>query len=263
MVLLAFVLIYPLIDSSDPFEMIGMRFENPGSQTFSGKVLYLGSDNFGRDALLELVHGTRTSLKVGLIGGITSTLIGLVIGLCAGFIGGMVDNFLTALTNMFLVIPSFVILILISVSLHSRSEVMTAVIIGLTGWPNISRAVRGQTVSLRRREHVNIARITGHSTLRIICTEVLPYIASYVFMAFTMQVAYSILQEASLSMLGLGAFNTMSLGTMMNWALMFTAPSMGAWWAFVPCALVISAITFSLYMINSGMDEFFNPKIRS
>ena len=261
--ILAFIFIYPLIDPGDPMEMLSLSFENPGTVTYTGKTLVLGSDNFGRDAMLELVYGTRTSLFVGLIGGSVTAVIGLVVGLAAGYMGGKVDSFLTAITNMFIVIPSFIILILISMSLETQSSVTTAVIIGFTGWPWLARAVRGQTASLRNREHVNIARITGYSTPRIIFTEILPYLASYVVMAMILAVASSILQEASLAMLGLGPRNTVSLGTLMNWAMMFTAPAIGAWWTFVPSALVISLITFSMYLMNSGMDEIFNPKIRS
>lgn len=261
--ILLFIFVYPLINRADPFDMVSTSFDKPGTETFSGQKLILGSDNFGRDVLLELVYGTRTSLYVGLIGGLTATLIGLAVGLFAGYVGGQVDNILTAICNMFIVIPSFVILILISMSLNNRSSAITAMIIGFTGWPWTARAVRAQTASLRNRDHVSVAKISGYSTPRIILTEILPYVASYVFMAFVLQIASSILQEASISMLGLGPYNTMSLGTLMSWALMFTAPSVGAWWAFIPAALVISGITFSMYMMNSGMDEIFNPKIRS
>lgn len=261
--MLLLIFIYPIVDPSDPLEMITLSFQEPGSTTFAGKTLYLGSDNFGRDVLLELVHGTRTSLYVGLIGGVTATLIGLVIGLFAGYVGGQLDNLLSSVSNMFIVIPSFIILILISMSLQTRSSTTTAIIIGLTGWPWTARAVRAQTASLRMREHVNIARISGYKTPKIIRKEILPYVASYVVMAFILQVASSILQEASLSMLGLGPYNTISLGTLMSWALMFTAPAIGAWWAFIPASMIIAIITFSMYMMNSGMDEIFNPKIRS
>jgi peptide/nickel transport system permease protein len=118
---------------------------------------------------------------------------------------------------MFIVIPSFIILILISMSLSTRSSIATAFIIGLTGWPWMGRAVRAQTSSLRAREHVQIARISGSRTGSILLRDILPYVASYAFMAFVLAVASGILQEASLSMLGLGPANTVSLGTMMNW----------------------------------------------
>jgi peptide/nickel transport system permease protein len=257
LIMFAFVLIYPLINRGDPFEMKALAFQPPSSE------LWLGSDNFGRDLFLELVYGIRTSVQIGLLAGLIATAIGLVIGLVSGYIGRWVDNVLTAVTNMFIVIPSFVILILISVSIDSRSAFIVALIIGLTSWPWTARAVRAQTVSLRNRDHVHLAKISGHSTFRIIVFEILPYIASYVYMAFILQVASGILAEASISMLGLGPYNTISLGTMMNWALIFAAPVSGAWWAFIPPALVIAVITFALFLINTGMDEIFNPKIRS
>jgi peptide/nickel transport system permease protein len=237
--------------------MMAMAFQPPDSK------LLLGSDNFGRDLFLELMYGIRTSVRVGLIAGICATVIGLIMGLLAGYIGGLVDNILTAVTNIFIVIPSFIILILISVSINSRSSLVTAIIIGITSWPWTARAVRAQTSSLRNRDHVNIAKISGHSTPRIIIFEILPYIASYVVMAFVLQTASGILSEASISMLGLGPYNTISLGIIMNWALTFEAPVAGAWWAFIPAAFSIAIITFSLFMMNTGMDEIFNPKIRS
>jgi peptide/nickel transport system permease protein len=257
LVMMALVLIYPMINRHDPLEMVGLAFQPPDG------TMILGSDNFGRDIFLELMYGIKTSVKVGLIAGVCATFIGLVIGLASGYIGGFIDNILTAFTNIFIVIPSFIILILVSVSINSRSSLVTALIIGITSWPWTARSVRAQTTSLRNRDHVNIAKISGHSTSRIIVFEILPYIASYVVMAFVLQTASGILSEASISMLGLGPYNTISLGILMNWALVFEAPVAGAWWAFIPAAFSIAIITFSLYMMNTGMDEIFNPKIRS
>lgn len=256
-IILSLMFAYPAVNRADPFEMVSMSFAPPDSQ------LPLGADNFGRDVLLELTYATRTSLYVGFIAGTFATLIGLSIGLFAGYVGRTVDNVLTTINNMFIVIPSFIILILISVSLDTRSATTVGLIIGFTAWPWTARAVRAQTASLRVREHVNIAKISGYGTLRIIFSEILPYIASYAAMAFIIQTASGILAEAGISMLGLGPFNTVSLGTMLNWATMFEAMAAGAWWAFIPPAGVIAAVTFSLFFINTGMDEIFNPKIRS
>jgi len=255
--IIAVVVIYPLINRHDPLEMVAQAYQSPSHD------LPLGSDNFGRNLFLELMYGLRTSLMVGLLSGVFATVVGLTIGLSAGYIGGRADNILTAVTNMFIVIPSLIVLILISVSINSRSSVVTALIIGLTAWPWTARAVRAQTASLRNRDHVCIAKISGYSTPRIIVSEILPYVASYVVMAFVLQMAAGILAEASISMLGLGPYNTISLGIIMNWALVFEAPMNGAWWAFLPAAFSIALVTFSLYMMNAGLDEIFNPKIRS
>ncbi len=261
LILLACILVlmfaYPLINRGDPLEMVSTGFANPDAQ------YVLGTDNFGRDVLLELMYGTRTSLYIGLIAGVIATAIGLTLGLFAGYVGGIVDNIISTINNMFIVIPSFIVLILISVSLNTRSAAIIGVIIGLTNWPWTARAVRAQTTSLRLRDHVNIAKISGYSTPRIILSEILPYIASYVVMAFIIQINSGILYEATISMLGLGPFNTISLGIMLNWAIMFEATAAGAWWAFIPPALIVTAVTFSLFSINTGMDEIFNPKIRS
>jgi len=223
----------------------------------------LGTDNFGRDVLAELVAGARTSLFIGLMAGVTATIIGLLIGLLAGYLGGQLDNFLSTITNIFIVIPSFVILVLVSVSLKNRSFITTAIVIGITAWPWTARSVRAQTTSLRNRDHVNLSKLSGHSMPRIIAQDILPYLGSYVMMAFILQVASGILAEASLSMLGLGPQNVASLGLMMQWAMTFNALPTGAWWAFLPVVLTVALITFSLNLINSGLDQIFNPQIRS
>ena len=223
-----------------------------------------GTDNFSRNIFLEMAYGARLSLSVGLIAGAVATTIGLTLGLFAGFTGGIVDNVITTITNIFIVIPSMIVLILISIALGQiKQGWLTGLVIGLTAWPWTARAVRAQTTSLRNRDHVSMARITGYNTARIILTEILPYIASYVVMAFILQVASGIMQEATLAILGLGDPTAISLGRMINWAMQYEAVRSGRWWQFIPVASAIAMITFGLYMINSGMDQVFNPKIRS
>lgn len=225
---------------------------------------WFGTDNFSRDLFLEMAYGARTSLLVGLIAGCLATCIGLALGLTAGFMGGMVDNIITLITNTFIVIPSTVILILISIAVGQFREAwITGVIIGLIAWPWTARAVRAQTTSLRYRDHVNMARITGYSTAHIIITEIMPYLASYIVMAFILQVAGGIGQEATLALLGLGDPTGISLGRLMNWAMEYEAINFNRWWLFIPVACAIAMITYGLYLMNSGMDQVFNPKIRS
>jgi peptide/nickel transport system permease protein len=236
------------------------------SQVPSVRWFVLGTDNFGRDVLTELVAAARTSLLIGLVAGIIATLIGLILGLLAGYIGGIVDDAIMFITNLFTVIPSIILLILISYSIgqESRGAVTVAVVIGFTSWVWTARAVRAQVVSLRNRDHVNLSKLSGHSIVHIILTDILPYIASYVVMALILQISSGILAEAGLSILGLGPKTTdvPTLGLMMNWAMIYEAPMAGDWWAYFPVIITIALITFSMNLMNTGLDQVFNPALR-
>ena len=236
------------------------------SQVQNVRVLPLGTDNFGRDVLTELVSATVVSLQIGLVAGIVATLIGLTLGLLSGYIGGLVDDFIMFITNLFTVIPGFVLLILISFSLgqDKRGAFTVAVVIGFTSWVWTARAVRSQVMSLRNRDHVNLSKLSGHSIVHIILHDILPYIASYVVMALILQISSGILAEAGLSILGLGPRTTdvPTLGLMMNWAMIYQAQILGKWWAYFPVLITIALITFSLNLMNTGLDQVFNPALR-
>ena len=230
------------------------------------KNLPLGTDNFGRDVLKELVSAAGTSLLIGLMAGAVATLVGLTLGLLSGYVGGVVDDIIMFITNIFTVIPGFVLLILISYSIgqEQRGATVVALVIGLTSWTWTTRSVRSQVISLRNRDHVNLSKLSGHSLVRIILTDILPYIASYVVMAFILQVSSGILAEAQLSLLGLGPRTTEvpTLGLMMNWAMLYSAHTNGSWWAYFPVILTITLISFSLNLMNTGLDQVFNPTLR-
>ena len=232
----------------------------------SRRVFILGTDNFGRDVLTELVAAIKTSLKIGFIAGLIATTIGLSLGLIAGYLGGIIDDFILFITNLFTVIPSFILLILISYSIgkNARGVMMVAIIIGLTSWTWTTRSVRSQVISLRNRDHVNLSKLSGHSLFRIILTDILPYIASYVVMALILQISSGILAEAQLSMIGLGPATTTvsTLGLMMNWAMSYSAHLNGDWWAYFPVIISIALISFSLNLMNTGLDQIFNPQLR-
>ena len=235
-------------------------------QVANVKALPLGTDNFGRDVLKELVSAAGTSIIIGLIAGAVATLVGLTLGLLSGYVGGLVDDIIMFVTNIFTVIPGFVLLILISYSIgqEQRGATVVALVIGLTSWTWTTRSVRSQVISLRNRDHVNLSKLSGHSLVRIIITDILPYIASYVVMAFILQVSSGILAEAQLSLLGLGPRTTEvpTLGLMMNWAMLYSAHTNGSWWAYFPVILTITLISFSLNLMNTGLDQVFNPTLR-
>ena len=255
--LLTFGLFGPIIfNKTDPMKFVGALYDPPSATS------WLGTDNFGRDVFTQLMFGIRTSLLIGVISGATATLIGVLIGTVAGYVGGMVEEILMAMTNVVITIPSFVILILLSVAFSSRTVAGMGIIIGVTSWPWTARAVRAQTSSLRTREHVDVARLSGTRTLPLIVWEIIPYMFSYIVMAFVLQLNTGILQEAALSMLGLGIDKGISLGIMLQWALLWESVRTGAWWAFVPPTLLLTLIAFSLLMLQSSIDEIFNPRLR-
>jgi len=230
------------------------------------RVLPLGTDNFGRDVLTEMVRATGVSLLIGFVAGTIATLIGLSLGLLAGYVGGKMDDGIMFITNLFTVIPGMVLLILISFSIgqEHRGAFTIAVVIGFTSWVWTTRAVRAQVISLRNRDHVNLSKLSGHSLFHIILTDILPYIASYVVMALILQISTAILTEASLSILGLGprTTETPTLGLMLNWAMIYQAQILGKWWAYFPVIIVIALISFSMNLMNTGLDQVFNPTLR-
>jgi len=262
--------VFSLDPESEEYDVLHAKVSNTDyvnvNDVANTRRLVLGTDNFGRDMLKQLVAAIATSLRIGLIAGVIATAIGLVLGLLAGYIGGIIDDIIMFFSNLFTVIPSFVLLILISFSIGqgARSATTVAVVIGLTAWVWTTRSVRSQVLSLRNRDHVNLSKLSGHSMPRIIITDILPYIASYVVMALILQISTAILAEAGLSMLGLGPKTTEvpTLGLMMNWAMNYQAHLSGAWWAYYPVVLVIAVISFSLNLMNTGLDQIFNPQLR-
>lgn len=252
-----FAFVGPLVFSRySPTDSIGGQYDGPSSTA------WLGTDNVNQDVFTNLMYGARTSLEIGLIAGAVSTVIGVIIGVIAGYKGGILEEALMGFTNIVLAIPAIVVLILISVALESRSVVSLALVIAITSWPWTARAVRAQTSSVRTREHVDVARLSGARTMSIMMLDVLPYMFSYIAMSFVLHVSGAVLAEAGLSLLGLGPSGGVSLGIMLHWAIALGAVRVGAWWAFVPPTLLLTFIAFSLMLLQSSLDELFNPRLR-
>lgn len=222
----------------------------------------LGTDKLGKDVYAQLVYGLRTSLWIATLAAIIGTILGITIGFVAGYKGGLTDELLMMFVNIMLVIPSIVLLILVAAYLEARSPEIQALIIGLTGWPWVARAVRSQTLSLKNREFVNLARLAGLGDLRIIFEEIMPNMISYIFMVGILQFSGAILSSATLDFIGLGPTTAVSLGTILQKAIAHNALQFGWWWWFIPPGLIITLIITALFFINLGMEEVFNPRLR-
>ncbi|GAA2204074.1 ABC transporter permease [Nonomuraea monospora] len=256
LVLLLLGLLGPVLFGDAPNEY-GPKPMNPPSGEH-----WFGTTTFGQDVFVQFVHGLRSTFAVGVIGGGIAAVIGMVVGFVAGYRGGLVDEVLNMLTNIILVIPTLAVLLIINAYLGIRSVAVQGLFIGLTQWPWAARAIRAQTFSLRTREFVDLARMSGAGTGRIIAREIAPNMSSYLFMTFILLFGGSVLIASSLDFIGLGPTEGVSLGLMLQNANQWSALQLGLWWWFVPPGAAITAIVGALYVANVGLDEVFNPKLR-
>jgi peptide/nickel transport system permease protein len=246
----------PLFVADDPLAYVGPPAAAPSGQ------FWFGTTTFGQDVLAQFLHGLRSTFLVGTVAALIAGVLGMLIGFTAGYRGGLVDEILNMITNVVLVLPVLAVLMIIAAYLRVRDVQVQAVIIGLFSWPWVARAVRAQTLSLRAREFVDLARLSGAPVRRIIFREIAPNMASYLFMVFILLFGGSVLFAATLDFIGLGPTDGMSLGLMLNHAKQWSAMNLGMWWWFIPPGLGITAVVGALYIMNVGLDEVFNPKLR-
>lgn len=253
---LVVALVGPYVVDADPFEFGYGTGLPPSSERL------LGTTAPGQDVLAQLVYGLRASFAVGAMSAAIAFLIATAVGFTAGYRGGVVDEILSMLTNVVLVIPTLAVLIIVAAYLSVRGLVSEALLIGVTSWPWAARAIRAQTFSLASRDFVSLARLSGARGRHVIAREIAPNMASYLFLVFILLFGGSILTAAFLDFLGLGPTNAMSLGVMMNNAALASALPLGMWWWFVPPGIAIVAVVGGLYVMNVGLDEIFNPRLR-
>jgi peptide/nickel transport system permease protein len=257
--MLVFALVGPLFAQHPPLEYGGHLSVAP--TTKDG--YWFGTTLLGQDVYAQFVNGLRLAFVVGAIGGGIAALVGMVVGFTAGYRGGVVDEILNMLTNVVLVIPTFALLLVIAAYLKVRGVMTESIFIGLTSWPWAARALRAQTFSLTSRDFIGLARLSGERSSRIIFTEIAPNMSSYLFMMFILLFGGAILIAATLDFIGLGPSNTISLGMMMQLSVQNAALQLHLWWWFLPPGLAMMAIVGSLYVMNVGLDEVFNPRLRS
>ncbi len=257
---LAFLAIFgPMLDSTDPIATDGLPMRHPTLDPGN----WFGTTYFGEDVFAQFVNGLQATFFVGFLGGGLAALIGMAVGFIAGYRGGWTDEFLNMITNVFLVIPTLAVLLVITSYLQARGVLFEAVFIGGTSWPWAARAIRAQTFSLRSREFIDLAKLSGRGSGKIIVTEIAPNMSSYLFLTFILLFGGAILIAASLDFIGLGPTNGMSLGLMMYNSVTYGAAlQLGIWWWFIPPGVGITATVGALYVMNVGLDEIFNPKLR-
>jgi len=222
----------------------------------------LGTTTFGQDVLSQLLVGIRATLILSLAVGLIATTLSVVVGISAGFLGGWGDEGLSLLSNVFLVLPALPLLVVLLGYVPQRGDLTTIIVLGVLGWPWGARVIRAQTLSLRNRDFVSAARETGDSSWRIIFFEILPNEVSLIAASFVSTVIYAIGTSVALAFLGLADENSWTLGTMLYWAQSQSALQANAWWWFIPPGLAVAFLAAGLVLLNFGIDELGNPRLR-
>jgi peptide/nickel transport system permease protein len=223
----------------------------------------LGTTATGQDVLSQLLVGTRATVVLGLLTGLIATTLAVVIGTSAGFLGGLPDEGLSLLANVFLVLPALPLLVVILGYLPHTGELPTAIVLSVLGWPWGARVIRAQTLSLRSRDFVAAARESGEPSWRIILYEILPNEIGLIAASFVGTVLYAILTSVALAFLGVSDLSSWSYGTMLYWAQGGNAVQLNAWWWYAPPGICTALLGMSLVLLNFGLDELGNPRLRS
>ncbi len=239
------------------------RSHLPPGSVVGDKTYLMGSTRQGQDMVAQIVWGARTTLYVGFVAGTMIILIAIGVGVTAGYFGGIVDEVLSFIMNVFLILPGLPLIIVLAAWLRQPGPGTVVLVLGLVNWAYGARVLRSQALSLRNSEFVAAAKVSGESSLRIIIFEILPNMVSLVASAWIGSVLFAILTEAGLSFIGLGDANTVSWGTILYWAQQNQALLVGAWWTFIPPGLCIALVGLSLTLINYSIDEITNPRLQS
>ena len=246
----------PVLAPHDPHSTDFTPYQGPSSEN------WLGTTGNGEDVLSQLIYGTRVSLIVGLAAGVIATLVAVTIGLIAGYRPGAVDEVLSFVTNLALLIPGLPLMIIIAAYVPSRSIWTIVFVIALTSWATGARVIRSQATSLRNREFVTSAVFSGERLGRVVFREILPNMTSLVAASFFGAATAAVMAEASLEFLGLGNPTTVSWGTILYFAQQQNAMLTGQWVLVLAPGLAIALLAVSFTLINFGVDALSNPRLR-
>jgi len=222
----------------------------------------LGTDSLGRDVFVQLLHGTQQSLLIGVMAGAVGVGIGTTLGFIAGYKGGILDGVIRSITDVFLVIPTWPLLVVLASYTTVVTVPLLASVLAALSWPGPARVVRSQVLSLRRREFVSLAKISGRNSLEISFLELMPNMLSYLGVRFAAAISGAMLAEVGLDLIGLGPQGSITLGMMLYYAQLKSALMRNLWWWLFPPIIVLILVFVGLNLINLGLDEVYNPRLR-
>ena len=222
----------------------------------------LGTDNVGRDMWALMIHRIYPSLKVGLIAGIIGTAVGVILGVTAGYYGGKTDLVISTAADIFLTIPSLLILVVLASYIRTTTIEFTALVIAIFAWAGPTRLMRSQTLSLRERAFIPLAKLSGQGDFEIAIRQILPNLLPYIMAGFVGAVSGAILSLVGIQILGLGPLFTPNLGMILQSAYLGAAIFRGMWWWWGPPTVALMIIFISLFLISIALDELANPRLR-
>ncbi|MBI1773960.1 MAG: ABC transporter permease [Proteobacteria bacterium] len=221
----------------------------------------LGTDSQGRDVLAALVLATPQTLKIGLIAGFIGLALGAILGLSAGYFGGITDTVIRLAADVVMTIPGIAVLVLVATNVRTMNVNLMAIIVASLSWMYATRAIRAQTLSLRERPYVQIARLNGLTGVGLIVRELLPNLLPYLAASFVTAVSRAMLATIGLEALGLGPQNELTLGMMIYWAQYYGAILRGLWWWWLPPVVMIVIMFVGLLLTAIGLDRVVNARL--
>ena len=247
----------PFVVHTDPSALTSDTLQAPSGAH------WFGTTQTGQDVFAQFIDGTRISMLVGVVAGLIATVLSVIVGLIGGYAGGIVDEVLSVLSNVFLVIPALPLVIVLAGYLPNKGALSVTIVISITGWAWGARIIRAQTLSLRKRDFIKAAKASGEGRFRILFFDIMPHLGTIIAATFLGNVIFAILTQAGIAFLGLSDVSTWSWGTMLYWAQSNNALLLNAWWWFVPPGIAIGIVGSALALMNFGIDELVNPRLRT
>jgi peptide/nickel transport system permease protein len=223
----------------------------------------LGTDTQGRDVATTLVLATPQTLRIGLLAGVIGLGVGVLLGLSAGYFGGLTDTLVRIASDVMMTIPGIAVMVLVATHVRTMTVPLMAVIVASLSWMRATRAMRAQTLTLRERSYILVARLSDAGGLAMIVGEVLPNLLPYIVASFVTAVSQAVLASIGLEALGLGPQNDLTLGMMIYWAQYYGAILRGMWWWWAPPVAMIALVFIGLMLTSAGLDRIVNVRLRT
>jgi len=254
----------PMFAPQNPYELAGLNLSDaykPPVWIEGGELkFFFGTDQQGRDIMSAIIYGSRTSLYIGFVGVFFASMVGIVVGLVAGYVGGRLESVIMRIADIQLSFPSMLIALFLMTT-FGRSVTNVLIALTLIGWVRYARIVRGETLTVKKKEYIEASKVIGFSNITIIFKQVLPNVLTSVIVLSTIQVGSFILIEATLSFLGLGVpviRPTLGMLCSDGFAVLYS----GLWWVSFFPGLYIVFIVFGINLFGDFLRDELNPRLK-